>query len=125
MRSAPVWRLALHREIRCARPPALAMASARSRPRSWAPRRLCRGESPWTAFSPSDPRKASMRRWFSNSRRDPSPDGVQAARTRPVSGEVMRVPTLVVVYNPIVEAEGGRRLTDVLGWYDPTQLIAL
>ncbi|MCC6671805.1 MAG: hypothetical protein IT458_12135 [Planctomycetes bacterium] len=34
----------------------------------------------------------------------------------------IRVPVAVVIYNPVLEAEGGRKLTEVLRWQDPDRL---
>jgi hypothetical protein len=36
--------------------------------------------------------------------------------------EVLRPRVLSIVYNPIIHAQGGQRLTDVLGWNDPDEL---
>ena len=47
--------------------------------------------------------------------REPAP----AARV-PDGSVTLRV--LVVIFNPLIEAEGGQRLTTVLGWHDPDAL---
>ncbi len=48
--------------------------------------------------------------------RRPSP-----ARARPAPA-ALRPKVLVIVYDPIIEAEGGRRLTQVMGWNDARKL---
>ena len=48
------------------------------------------------------------------------PDGLELGEGPPQS---TRPRVLLIIYNPIIEAEGGRRLTDVLGWNDPDALI--
>jgi hypothetical protein len=34
----------------------------------------------------------------------------------------MRRRVLLIVYNPVIPSEGGRKLVEVLGWHDPNQL---
>ncbi|MCU0722687.1 MAG: hypothetical protein MUC63_03585, partial [Planctomycetes bacterium] len=40
----------------------------------------------------------------------------------PPKGWVSRPRVLVVIYDPVIEAEGGKKLTKVLGWNDPDGL---
>ncbi|MFN3649574.1 MAG: hypothetical protein ACK47B_08310 [Armatimonadota bacterium] len=46
----------------------------------------------------------------------------QAADTAPAKDRPIRPKVLVLTYNPIIEAEGGKRLHEVCGWNDPARL---
>lgn len=48
---------------------------------------------------------------------------VFAAVRRPAPVKRLTPKVLVIIYNPIIEAEGGKRLVDVCGWNDPRTLM--
>lgn len=53
----------------------------------------------------------------------PSGEAPRAAPARPAPAVgTVRPRVLLVIHNPPVESEGGRRLTQILGWNDPDQL---
>jgi len=41
---------------------------------------------------------------------------------QPFAGTQLRPRVLVIVHNPPVESQGGRRLTEIFGWNNPEQL---
>src|SRR5215212_4043169 len=55
-----------------------------------------------------------------------TPDSPEALRkqgpAQPYAGTPLRPRVLVIIHNPAVESQGGRRLTEIFGWNDPEQL---
>jgi hypothetical protein len=54
--------------------------------------------------------------------RDPGAAHVAPVRDLRVAAEPIDLRVCMIVYDPLVEAQGGRRLREVLGWHDPEQL---
>ena len=52
--------------------------------------------------------------------------GIRAPKDEPVGQKPQPVTrkVLVIVFNPTIRSEGGRKLSDVMGWNDPDRLIA-
>ncbi len=49
--------------------------------------------------------------------------GLGRAETAPRRDTPIRPKVLVLTFDPAVEAEGGRRLSEVCGWSDPNALV--
>lgn len=60
------------------------------------------------------------RRWFGGA----VPGVGGAASWQPYAGSAVRRRVALVIHNPLIEAEGNRRLTEVFGWHDPDALAA-
>ena len=64
-----------------------------------------------------------MRRWLLDRLRGPE-EVAETLRSVETSAEPIRLRTLLIIFNPAIEVERGRRLTEVLLWNDPHRLAA-